>query len=98
LGEVRSNIDRLDREIVRLIAERSQYVHEAARFKANPAQVEAPERAEAVVRKAMATAEQEGLSPKIAEAAYRAMIRAFIDYEQDIFSAAAAAGKAPWRK
>ncbi len=98
LGEVRSNIDRLDREIVHLIAERSHYVHEAARFKANPAQVEAPERAEAVVRKAMATAEQEGLSPKIAEATYRAMIRAFIDYEQDIFSAAAAAGKAPKRK
>jgi isochorismate pyruvate lyase len=98
LGEVRGNIDRLDREIVRLIAERSHYVHEAARFKANPAQVEAPERAEAVVRRAMATAEQEGLSPKIAEATYRAMIRSFIDYEQDVFSAAAAAGKAPWRR
>ena len=96
LGEVRSNIDRLDREIIRLIAERSHYVHEAARFKANPAQVEAPQRAEAVVRKAMATAEQEGLPPKIAEATYRAMIRAFIDYEQEVFSAAA--GNAPWKK
>jgi len=50
------------------------------------------------VRKAMATAEQEGLSPKIAEATYRAMIGAFIEYEQDVFSAAAAAGKAPWNK
>lgn len=89
LSEVRSNIDRLDKEIVRLISERSKYVHEAARFKANPAQVEAPERAEAVVRKAMAIAEQEGLSPKVAEATYRAMIRAFIDYEQEVFSAAA---------
>jgi isochorismate pyruvate lyase len=98
LGEVRSNIDRLDKEIVRLIAERSRYVHEAARFKANPAQVEAPERAEAVVRKAMATAEQDGLPPKIAEATYRAMIRAFIEYEQEVFSAGAAAGQAPWRK
>jgi len=96
LGEVRSNIDRLDREIIRLIGERSHYVHEAARFKANPAQVEAPQRAEAVVRKAMATAEQEGLPPKIAEATYRAMIRAFIDYEQEVFSAAA--GNAPWKK
>jgi isochorismate pyruvate lyase len=98
LGEVRSNIDHLDKQIVGLIAERSHYVHEAARFKANPAQVEAPERAEAVVRKAMAIAEQDGLSPKIAEATYRAMIRAFIDYEQEVFSAAAAAGHAPWRK
>ena len=98
LGEVRSNIDRIDREIIRLIAERSHYVHEATRFKANPAQVEAPQRAEAVVRKAMATAEQDGLSPKIAEATYRAMIGAFIEYEQEVFSAAAAAGQAPWRK
>jgi isochorismate pyruvate lyase len=98
LGEVRSNIDRLDRDIVRLIAERGRYVHEAARFKANPAQVEAPERAEAVVRKAMALAEQYGLSPKVAEATYRAMVRGFINYEQEVFAAAAAAGQAPWKK
>jgi isochorismate pyruvate lyase len=64
LGEVRKNIDRLDREIVRLMAERGRYVHEAARFKANPAQVEAPERAEAVVQKAMTLAEQNGLPPR----------------------------------
>src|SRR5262245_4776067 len=98
LGEVRSNIDRLDREIVRLMAERGRYVHEAARFKANPEQVETPERAEAVVRKAMLLSEEQGLSPKIAEATYRAMVRAFIDYEQGVFAAAAAAGQAPWKK
>lgn len=98
LGEVRDNIDRLDREIVRLMAERGRYVHEAARFKENPAQVEAPERAEAVVRKAMSLAEQNGLSPKVAEATYRAMVRAFIDYEQGVFAAAAASGDAPWKK
>ena len=52
LGEVRANIDRIDRELVRLMAERGKYVHEAGRFKKNPAQVEAPERAEAAVQKA----------------------------------------------
>jgi isochorismate pyruvate lyase len=98
LAEVRSNIDRLDNDIVRLMAERGRYVHEAARFKANPAQVEAPERAEAVVKKAMALAEQDGLSPKVAEATYRAMVHAFIDYEQETFAAAAARGEAPWKK
>ena len=98
LDEVRANIDRIDHDIVRLMAERGRYVHEAARFKANPAQVEAPERAEAVVKKAMALAEADGLSPKVAEAAYRAMIRAFIDYEQGVFAAAAARGDAPWKK
>lgn len=98
LGEVRDNIDRLDREIVRLMAERGRYVHEAARFKANPAQVEAPQRADAVVKKAMTLAEQNGLSPHVAEAAYRAMVRGFIDYEQGVFAAAIAAGKTPWQK
>jgi isochorismate pyruvate lyase len=98
LGEVRQNIDRLDREIVRLIAERGRYVHEAARFKANPAQVEAPQRVEVVVQKAMALAQENGLSPKIAETTYRAMVRSFTDYEQGIFAAAAAAGQAPWKK
>ena len=93
LGEVRTNIDRLDREIVRLIAERGRYVHEATRFKANPAQVEAPQRAEAVVKKAMALAEQNGLSPKVAEVTYRAMVRGFIDYEHDVFAAEQAKGK-----
>ncbi len=98
LGEVRQNIDRIDRELVRLMAERGRYVREATRFKANPAQVEAPERAEAVVRKAMSLAEENGLSAKIAENTYRAMIRSFTDYEQDVFAKAVAAGQTPWKK
>jgi isochorismate pyruvate lyase len=98
LAEVRGNIDRLDQEIVRLMAERGKFVHEAARFKANPAQVEAPERAEAVVKKAMDLAQQDGLSPKVAEAAYRAMVRAFMEYEQGVFAAAVEAGHTPWKK
>jgi hypothetical protein len=48
-----ATIDRLDREIVRLIAARNHYVQKAARFKVNRTQVEAAERAEAVVLKAM---------------------------------------------
>jgi isochorismate pyruvate lyase len=98
LAEVRQNIDRIDRELVRLMAERGRYVHEASRFKANPAQVEAPERAEAVGRKAMSLAEENGLSPRIAEATYRAMVRSYIDYEQEVFAKAVAAGQTPWKK
>ena len=93
LGEVRDNIDRLDREIVRLMAERGQYVHEAARFKQNPREVEAPARAESVVQKARALAEQHGLAPSVAEAAYRAMVAAFIAYEQEVFAAADRGGR-----
>ncbi|MDA8250242.1 MAG: chorismate mutase [Rhodospirillales bacterium] len=88
LGEVRENIDRIDRAIVRLLAERGQYVHEAARFKKDPAGVEAPARAEAVVQRAMRLAAADGLPPAVAEATYRAMMRAFLDYERSVSAAA----------
>ena len=84
LNEVRTNIDRIDRELVRLMAERGQYVHEAARFKKDPAAVEDPKRAESVVQKAKALATERGLAPEIAEAVYRAMMAAFLAYEQRV--------------
>jgi isochorismate pyruvate lyase len=90
LGEVRSNIDRIDRRIVELLAERGQYVREAARFKKDPASVEAPARAEAVVQRARRLAVADGLPPAVAEATYRAMMRAFLEYERGV-----AAGTGP---
>lgn len=88
LGEVRENIDRIDREIVRLMAERGRYVHEAARFKANPAQVEDPKRIEQIVARVKGMAAEQGLSPEVAGATYRAMVGAFTAYEQGVSAAA----------
>ena len=51
LAEVRANIDRIDKQIVALMAERGQYVAEAGRFKADPAAVSAPARVEAIIAK-----------------------------------------------
>jgi len=81
LDEVRENIDRLDKAIIRLIAERSGFVVQAARFKATRADVEAPKRVEQVVAKVRTLATEAGLAPEVAEAAYRAMIMAFIEVE-----------------
>ena len=86
LLEVRDNIDRLDREIIRLMAERGEYVAEAGRFKANPAAVSAPARVEAVIAKVKLIARQDGLAESVAERSYRAMIAAFEDYERDEWS------------
>jgi isochorismate pyruvate lyase len=85
LDEVRENIDRLDRAIIRLMAERGQFVEQAARFKTSTADVEAPKRVEQVIAKVRALAEESGLPPQVAEAAYRAMIAAFIKVEQTVF-------------
>ncbi len=83
LLEVRDNIDRLDRQIIRLMAERGQYVAEAGRFKANPAAVSAPARVEAIIARVKTIAREDGLAESVAERSYRAMIAAFEDYERE---------------
>ena len=83
LGEVRTNIDRIDREMIRLMAERGKYVGEAGRFKADPAAVSVPARVEAIIVKVKAIAEEDGLAPSVAERTYRTMIAAFEDYERE---------------
>lgn len=44
LDEVRTNIDRVDQELIRLISERSTFVDQAAQFKKTESEVEAPKR------------------------------------------------------
>ncbi len=82
LAQVRDNIDRIDHAIVALMAERGKYVAEAGRFKRDPAAVSAPARVDAIIAKARADAEAQGLDPTVAERTYRAMIAAFEDYER----------------
>lgn len=55
---MRANIDRLDDQIVKLIAERAMYVKDAARFKRDAYQVSAPARQAEVFEKARRLAER----------------------------------------
>jgi isochorismate pyruvate lyase len=82
LREVRGNIDRIDREILALMAERGSFVHEAARFKPDPASVDDPHRVEQIIAKIRDLATQDQLSPDVAEATYRAMIAGFTAEER----------------
>ncbi|HLJ71932.1 MAG TPA: chorismate mutase [Roseiarcus sp.] len=95
LAEVRENIDRINRDLVRLMAERQKYVAEAGRFKANPAAVSAPARVEQIIENVKALARQEGLSEAVAEKTFRAMISGFEDYEREVWAHKNAAGGAP---
>jgi isochorismate pyruvate lyase len=81
LAEVRASIDRLDRQIVPLLAKRGRYVLAAARFKKDAAEVPAPARVEEVIRNVRRLAEESGALPDVVEKAYRAMIAAFIEAE-----------------
>jgi isochorismate pyruvate lyase len=81
MAEVRDGIDRLDRELVRLIAERQAYIEAAARIKDEETEVRLEWRIEDVVTKVLAAADREGLSKRIAEPVWREMIERCIEHE-----------------
>jgi isochorismate pyruvate lyase len=81
LEEVRANIDRIDRQIVMLLAERGCYVKQAARFKKTTEDVKAPERVEQVISNVVALAHEMGANASVTEQVYRAMVSAFIKAE-----------------
>jgi isochorismate pyruvate lyase len=82
LAEVRHHIDRLDRQLVALIAERGTYVRQAAGFKKTAEEVPAPQRVAQVLARVNALALESGAEPAVVDATWRAMIAAFIDCER----------------
>ena len=89
LAQVRQNVDRLDDDIVRLIAQRAMYVKDAARFKRDAFQVSAPARQAEVYANVRALARKHDLGfdnlEDVVETAYRALVAAFIANEQAYF-------------
>lgn len=81
LNEVRDNIDKIDRKIVALLAQRGALVTQAASFKKTTDEVKAPNRVEQVIAKVTALAQEQGANPAVVESVYRAMISAFIEAE-----------------
>jgi isochorismate pyruvate lyase len=85
MADVRRHIDALDERIVALMAERSGYVAQAARIKQDAAQVHDQARIDFIVDRVTAMAKKQGAPEAVVEAAYRAMIDAFIEFERGEF-------------
>jgi isochorismate pyruvate lyase len=81
IEEVRENIDRIDRQIVMLLADRGHYVKQAARFKTTTDDVKAPARVEQVISKVKSLACELGANQTVVEQVYREMIAGFINEE-----------------
>jgi isochorismate pyruvate lyase len=90
LAQVRANIDRIDRQLVTLLAERGRFVSQAAGFKRDTEEVRDGQRVEQVIAGVRALARELGANPDVSEAVYRAMINAFIQLELTEHSALAA--------
>ncbi len=86
LEQVRENIDRIDNEIIKLIAERGTYVVQASAFKKNEEGVRDTGRVEKVIAKVRTKAEEYGANPDMVEALYREMISRFVSMEMKEFN------------
>ncbi|AFV97171.1 MULTISPECIES: chorismate mutase [unclassified Sulfuricurvum] len=81
LVEVRNHIDRLDDQIVELIAARNGYVKQAANFKHSIEEIKANERMEAVMDRVRYKAMEFGVSPNLLTKLYGIMIDAMVEAE-----------------
>ena len=89
MAQVRSEIDRIDAELVHLISERFSYVDRAWQLKLNsPEGPVVPWRIQQVIDKVRKQATDKGVSPDLCEALWRQMIGWFIQYEEEKIRAA----------
>jgi isochorismate pyruvate lyase len=79
--DIRAEIDRLDRQVVALLAQRFAYVKAASQFKTSETTVRAPERLQAMLRQRRVWAEEEGLNADVIEKMYQDLVNYFIDEE-----------------
>ncbi len=78
---VRSRIDQLDDELIRLLARRQVQVSRAALIKRDAAAVHAPARQAEVIARVRERSLAEGLDTDVAEQTWRAMIAGFVSLE-----------------
>lgn len=85
MEQVRAGVDAVDRELVKLLAQRQGYMEAAARIKPNRAAVRDEGRIEQVMANVQALAWENGLSWQIAEPVWRTLIDACIAHEFEVF-------------
>lgn len=81
LEELRSEVDKLDDEIVKLVAERNAYIHQAVKFKQSVEEVKAEDRVKEVLERVRHKALQLGMSPNMITNLYKQMIDDMVESE-----------------
>lgn len=85
IDEVRHEIDNIDSEIIRLLAARTEYVHEVVKYKdPTSSSIEAPDRRAAVISSRREWAQNAGVSPELVGEIYNTIIEFFIQEEKKL--------------
>jgi len=86
MTDIRAEIDQIDRELVALLARRQKQIENAGRTKPSKDTIRDTARIEEVVSLVLEKAQEEGLSPKIAEPLWRLLIELSISHETDVYN------------
>ncbi|MBK0004220.1 chorismate mutase [Erwinia sp. S38] len=81
MSEIRTEIDRIDHEVISLLGERYEFVKAASQFKKSPDQVKAQSRFDTMLKERRTWAEEQGLSSDLIEKIYRDLVNWFIAEE-----------------
>ena len=81
LNDIRSDIDNIDSQLIRLLAQRQILVEKA---EGDKSAVRANDRVAQVIANRRKEALELGLSPDVAESVWRSMIQAFIALEEKV--------------
>jgi len=81
LEEAREEIDKLDRDIVELIAKRNSYIKQIAHFKTSIDEIKSDDRIDFIISNARAQAISLGLSPNLINDLYITMIDNMVESE-----------------
>lgn len=84
LQEARDQIDTIDAEVIRLLANRAGYVRQVVNFKKDPEDVHAPVRYAQVMRQRREWAEAARLNPDVIEGMYKLLVNNFIQEELEM--------------
>ena len=85
MADVRREIDRVDRELIRLLAERLTYIERAGHIKAERSAVRDEDRIRDVLSKVKASCQREGFPYTIAEPVWRQLMEGCIAHEFVVF-------------
>ena len=86
IGDVRVEIDRIDKQIIELLGERYQYIKEIVRFKSDSNDVEAPVRYNEVLKVRRIWASEAGINADIIEKLYSDLMQYFISEQKKMLN------------
>ena len=85
LGEIRKNIDLIDKEIVSLLVKRGKYVQQAAKFKSDYSSIEDKKRIKDIIDKVTSYSRELKFDPTVIEKIYSFLIEVYIQFEKRKF-------------